>query len=396
MNKTKSMGMYIHIPFCMTKCKYCDFLSFPCDEPTKRIYVDSLKREILAWGNIYGLGGENRNISTIFIGGGTPSYLDSNLIFEIMKCVRNNFYIDENAEITIECNPGTLNLLKLSDFKSCGINRLSIGLQSANDNELKAIGRIHSFTQFKESFLDARTAGFDNINIDLMTALPYQTLDSLSNTLDTVIELNPEHISAYSLILEEHTPLYDYINLGHANILPDENIDREMYYLTKEKLLSAGYERYEISNYSKPNYASRHNLSYWNRTDYLGVGLGASSFIDNVRYKNEENISAYLLLLDKNFDDNHDGNVSKLKREITTLNLNDSMEEFMFLGLRKESGISISEFSRSFNKDIFDVYGNVLDKYSKMNLLNINNGNIKLTAAGFDVSNTIFCDFLLD
>ena len=337
-----SLGIYIHIPFCKSKCKYCDFLSAPSDDATKSTYVNALLKEIKLYGFRFGKHGINRAISTIFIGGGTPSILPSIQICRILDTIQEYFSLKADAEITIECNPGTLDKIKLTDYKSVGINRLSLGLQTTNEAELKAIGRIHTYQQFLESYNTASLLGFKNINIDLMSALPYQTINSYKDTLEKILSLKPSHISSYSLILEEGTPLYDFINAGNSHLLPDEDTEREMYYLTDEMLSLAGYNRYEISNYSKPGYECRHNLSYWERKDYLGIGLGASSFINETRYRNITNLKEYIKLLDNS--DFPDSGVNFLQCDITPLSLNDQMEEYMFLGLRKTKGISISEF----------------------------------------------------
>lgn len=387
MNTTNSLGLYIHIPFCVRKCKYCDFLSFNMSDETKAQYVTALICEINSLGKKYGKAGLNRPVPTIFIGGGTPSILNSQHICKILTAIYNNFSVKENAEITIECNPGTLSPSKLSDYKNIGINRLSIGLQTANDKELAAIGRIHSFSQFLESYNYAVKLGFNNINIDLMSALPYQTLASYEDTLKKVIALKPQHISAYSLILEEGTPLFDFINNGNESLLPDEDAEREMYYLTDNVLKDAGYQRYEISNYSKAGYECKHNLSYWDRVDYLGLGLGASSLVNSTRYKNTDSLSFYM-------ENSH--NPTAIKCDITPLSKKDIMEEFMFLGLRKIKGISINAFKQQFGMDIFEVYGDVITKYKNMNLLSVENDVIALTKQGLDVSNSIFSDFLID
>lgn len=387
MNTTNSLGLYIHIPFCVSKCKYCDFLSFNMNDDAKAGYVLALISEINSLGKKYGKTGLNRPVPTIFIGGGTPSILNSQDICKILTAIYDNFYINKNAEITIECNPGTLSPSKLYDYKSIGINRLSIGLQSANDAELKAIGRIHTFSQFTESYNYASQLGFNNINIDLMSALPYQTLSSYEDTLKKVISLSPQHISAYSLILEEGTPLFDFINNHNEHLLPDENTEREMYYLTDSMLRNNGYARYEISNYSKKGYECRHNLSYWDRVDYLGLGLGASSLINNTRYKNTDDIYFYM-------ENSH--NPTVIMRDIAPLSKKDIIEEFMFLGLRKIKGISINDFKQQFGLNIYDIYGDVITKYKNMNLLSADNDIIALTSHGLDVSNTIFSDFLTD
>lgn len=381
MKNHDSMGMYIHIPFCVKKCNYCDFLSFSSDETTKSAYVDSLIEELVALKSI------NKSISTIFFGGGTPSILDSKHIYNILDYIYKNYSTMDNMEISLECNPGTSTLIKLSDYLYSGINRLSIGLQSANDLELKELGRIHSYTQFLETYNDARAAGFKNINIDLMSALPNQSLKSYEQTLTKVVSLKPEHVSAYSLILEEGTPLFKYINEGHANILPSEDDEREMYYMTDDILKANGYHRYEISNYSLPGYECKHNLSYWEQKEYIGVGLGASSFIDQVRYKNTSDMEKYLSI---------SNTPSLLKEEVTSLSKLDAMEEFMFLGLRKTTGISPSDFLDTFNLSIYGIYGDILKRFEKEGLLKLSENNISLTSKGLDLSNYLFSEFILD
>lgn len=381
MKNHDSMGMYIHIPFCVKKCNYCDFLSFSSDETTKSAYVDSLIEELVALKSI------NKSIYTIFFGGGTPSILDSKHIYNILDYIYKNYSTMDNMEISLECNPGTSTLIKLSDYLYSGINRLSIGLQSANDLELKELGRIHSYTQFLETYNDARAAGFKNINIDLMSALPNQSLKSYEQTLTKVVSLKPEHVSAYSLILEEGTPLFKYINEGHANILPSEDDEREMYYMTDDILKANGYHRYEISNYSLPGYECKHNLSYWEQKEYIGVGLGASSFIDQVRYKNTSDMEKYLSI---------SNTPSLLKEEVTPLSKLDAMEEFMFLGLRKTAGISPSDFLDTFNLSIYGIYGDILKRFEKEGLLKLSENNISLTSKGLDLSNYLFSEFILD
>ncbi len=381
MNKQNTSGMYLHIPFCVKKCNYCDFLSFSSNEETKSLYVDALIKEIIA--NSY----TNKSISTIFFGGGTPSILDSKHIYNILNCISKYYEVDKNAEITIEANPGTTNLMKLSDYKHSGINRLSIGLQSANDHELLKLSRIHSYSQFLESYKDARDLGFDNINVDLMSALPTQTLKSFEASLRKVIALAPEHISAYSLILEENTPLFDYIKDGNMDLLPNEDDERAMYYLTDELLKEYGYYRYEISNYSKPGYECRHNLSYWERANYFGFGLGASSFINGIRYKNTSSMERYL---------QKSSTPTEIVEDKEILSRKDAMEEYMFLGLRKTSGISITTFKNEFCHSIYDIYGDILKKFTQEGLITTKDDNILLTTKGLDVSNYIFSEFILD
>lgn len=379
MNQDK-LEIYIHIPFCVKKCDYCDFLSMCADESMKNEYVRALVREIE-------LSKEKMKdylIDTVFIGGGTPSILDGKLIEKIMKTLRENSTISEDAEITIECNPGTVTKEKLESYKKAGINRISFGLQSANDEELKNIGRIHSYEQFEESFRLARMAGFDNINIDIMSALPGQSLESYGQTLDKVLVLEPEHISAYSLIVEEGTPLNDRVNEAleeGINILPDEDTEREMYYLTDKKLRDAGFHRYEISNYAKENYECRHNIGYWKRVPYLGFGLGAASLYQETRNYNTDQMEQYLSMQNQ--------------RKVQELEEKDRMEEFMFLGLRMMEGVSMKVFQENFHKTYDSVYGEVTEKLTAQGLVKIVGMNVCLTKRGVDISNYVMSEFLL-
>ena len=409
MNQDK-LEIYIHIPFCVKKCDYCDFLSMCADESMENEYVRALVREIE-------LSKEKMKdylIDTVFIGGGTPSILDGKLIEKIMKTLRENSTISEDAEITIECNPGTVTKEKLERYKKAGINRISFGLQSANDEELKSIGRIHSYEQFEESFRLARMAGFDNINIDIMSALPGQSLESYGHTLDKVLALEPEHISAYSLIVEEGTPLKDRVNEAldrGMNILPDEDTERKMYYLTDKKLRDAGFHRYEISNYAKENYECRHNIGYWKRVPYLGFGLGAASLYQETRYSNTDDINRYRGLLDEsgrksdfygetdflqeNIYENSPEILMLLEGEIQTLTEKDRMEELMFLGLRMIEGVSVKEFQENFHKTYDSVYGAVTEKLINQGLLERTRDKVRLTKKGVDVSNYAMAQFLL-
>ena len=322
-------GIYIHIPFCISKCIYCDFCSAPADDDTKERYVNALCAEIVHAGKEAVKNGDDRSISTIFFGGGTPSILPAQLFVKIMCAVREAFSVSEDAEITVECNPGTLTAGKLRAYRSMGVNRLSIGLQSPDNRELRALGRIHTYEQFEESYYAARDAGFDNINIDIMSAIPYQTVTGYQSNLEKIVKLNPEHISAYSLIVEEGTPLFDKVERSGGDILPTEDEDRQMYALTKKILADAGYRRYEISNYARPGFECRHNVSYWERTDYIGFGVAAASLLkksescqQSRRFTNTPDLEGYI----KNPIDNHS--------EEEFLTQKDEMEEFMFLGLR--------------------------------------------------------------
>lgn len=401
----KKLEIYIHIPFCAKKCDYCDFLSMRADEGTKIEYVNGLIREIELSKDMM----KGYQVDTVFIGGGTPSILREDYIEKIMQTLKDNCELSENAEITIECNPGTVNLKKLETYKKSGINRISFGLQSANDGELRELGRIHDFAGFVESYKMARQAGFNNINVDLMSALPGQTPESYRDTLNKVIELNPEHISAYSLIVEDGTPMEERVEQNLVT-LPDEDTEREMYYLTREIALKNGYKRYEISNYAKAGYECRHNKGYWKRVEYLGFGLGAASLYQNKRYSNVSDLNEYVgLLLDGGNDEDYYGGMvyqddvwdiqedtlNILHGKISTLSNKDMMEEFMFLGLRMTEGVSEEKFRMDFGRDIDVVYGEVIEKLEKQNLLERKDGRIKLTDRGVDISNYVMSEFLL-
>ncbi|MCR5737703.1 MAG: radical SAM family heme chaperone HemW [Eubacterium sp.] len=374
------LELYIHIPFCIRKCNYCDFLSAPADEETKRNYVSALIREIQQSSC------DDALVDTIFIGGGTPSILEAEQMEEILASVRENFHICENAEITIECNPGTVTEEKLLTYKKCGVNRISFGLQSANDEELRSLGRIHSYEEFLESYELARKCGFDNINIDLMSALPGQTVESYEETVQKVLALNPEHISAYSLIVEEGTALKQRLDREGYDCLPSEDDERSMYYRTEQLLKEAGYHRYEISNYAKDGFSCRHNIGYWKRKEYMGFGLGAASLIGNWRYNNTSDFKCYM--------NAQDFESVRVNQEM--LSLKDQMAEFMFLGLRMMEGISIEEFRTTFQTDLYAVYGDVMDKFIKQELLVDNKERIYLTPKGIDVSNYVMAEFLLE
>ena len=370
------MEIYIHIPFCIRKCDYCDFLSGPSGQKEQADYVQALLREIQAVEE-----GEGRSVSSIFIGGGTPSVLDERLLGDILKEIRNRFKIEECAEITIEVNPGTANIGKLQAYREMGINRLSIGLQSPQDRELKILGRIHNYEQFLETYQEARTVGFDNINIDLMSAIPDQTYEGWVKNLRTVAELEPEHISAYSLIVEEGTPF-----AARKLNLPDEDTEYNMYEATAQILKEYGFEQYEISNYARKGRKCRHNVGYWTRQDYLGFGLGASSLYGKERFANTADMKKYL---------ENSRNPEKIREKEPSLTREDEMAEFMFLGLRMTKGISKADFQRCFGCTIESVYGEVLEKYESMELLLEKDGRIFLSREGIHVSNSIMAEFLL-
>ena len=370
------MEIYIHIPFCIRKCDYCDFLSGPSGPEEQADYVQALLREIQAVEE-----GEGRSVSSIFIGGGTPSVLDERLLGDILKEIRNRFKIEECAEITIEVNPGTANIGKLQAYREMGINRLSIGLQSPEDRELKILGRIHNYGQFLETYQEARAVGFDNINIDLMSAIPDQTYEGWVKNLRTVAELEPEHISAYSLIVEEGTPF-----AARKLNLPDEDTEYNMYEATAQILKEYGFEQYEISNYARKGRECRHNVGYWTRQDYLGFGLGASSLYGKERFANTADMKKYL---------ENSRNPEKIREKEPSLTREDEMAEFMFLGLRMTKGISKADFQRCFGCTIESVYGEVLEKYESMELLLEKDGRIFLSREGIHVSNSIMAEFLL-
>ncbi len=375
-----SLALYIHIPFCVKKCIYCDFLSFTSTQEEQERYVKALLEELDQYMEV----SETSIVTSIYIGGGTPSILDAMYITWILNKVKEVFTVSEEAEITIEVNPGTIDLVKLPIYKSMGINRISIGLQATNDEELRMLGRIHCYQDFLDTYKLVKKYGFDNINVDLISAIPKQTLASWSETLDRIIELEPTHISAYSLIIEEGTSLYE--NLGkYEKWLPSEDVDREMYYLTKAKLEKAGYLRYEISNYAKEGYECKHNLGYWDRVNYLGIGLGAATLIRNVRCTNEVELNDYIVKCHMN---------QKVYVEEDVLTVEEQMEEFMFLGLRKVKGVKKKDFEEAFHANIEEVYKDAIEKLCNQGLLIVDEETVALTDRGMDVSNYVFTEFL--
>ena len=388
MSDKKKLELYIHIPFCERKCAYCDFLSMPATLGVQRGYVETLIDEIIK----ESAGARDYEVSSIFIGGGTPSILPGEYILGILQAVGDYFDVGTDAEITIEINPGTLDPHKLECYREGGVNRVSLGLQSADDWELRVLGRIHTYDDFLKSYQQVRQAGFSNVNVDLMSALPGQTLDSWERTLKKVLMLRPEHISAYSLIIEEGTPFFDrYGNGGQAfPPLPDEDTEREMYHVTRSVLESHGYHRYEISNYSRPGCQCRHNLGYWTGVDYLGLGLGAASCVSGFRFKKEENLRAYMEKASQaDFP-------SCLYKEIHKLDQRDRIEEFMFLGLRLTEGVSGAEFLQQFGQNMWNVYGPVIEDMEQKGLLQVEHPRVFLTEKGMDLSNYVMSHFLLD
>ncbi len=370
-----NIGIYIHIPFCIKKCLYCDFNSFSEKNNYFEKYKNSLISEIKNFKN-----DEKLKVDTIFFGGGTPSVLPAEYITEILNTLKEKFDVDKAAEISIEVNPGTADLKKFKTYKNSGINRISFGVQTTSDRLLKLIGRIHNKNQVFESFEMAKKAGFTNINADLMFALPTQTLADLEETLQTILSLSPTHISLYSLIIEEGTPLYDMFQKGIFSEVSQE-YDRKMYYIAKKILKEKGFLQYEISNFAKDSFSRcRHNINYWKRGEYLGFGLSACSFFNERRYTNTNNLDEYL-------NGNYLGDSEKLKE-------NDALAEFMFLGLRMNEGITEEEFFNYFGKELFSVYETEINENIKKGLIAKENGRIFLTEKGFDVSNSVFIDFL--
>ena len=396
----KPLSLYIHIPFCKHKCIYCDFLSFDNETNTRQIqYINALMSEI----RMYKSFADRYTVKTIYIGGGTPSILDEAMIGNVMDTVKHIFRLDRFPEITIEVNPGTIKYTDLLSYRKYGINRLSIGLQSADDVILKRLGRIHDYEEFLQGFESARRAGFENISVDVMSSLPGQDVHTLVDTLTKVCELSPEHISVYSLQVEEGTPLYEREDL--KSLIPDENVDRDMYQLTKKVLRSFGYKRYEISNYSKPGYESRHNCVYWTGGQYIGFGLGAASFFKGQRFNNTSDLDEYIEIgddireeLTKDTDINrlYESAVSVLRKNVDTIYIDGRMEEFMYLGLRMTAGVSREEFKSRFGRDIFEIYGDVINKYIKQGYMKLDKDRVRLSDAGIDVSNYILADFILD
>lgn len=396
MKINEPLEVYVHIPFCVKKCNYCDFLSYAAQDEEKEKYVDALLTQIrmVAAGLVPGMDAEDPDfedreekfkVSTVYIGGGTPTTLSDNQLKAIMDELFNSFDILPDAEITIEANPRTVDENKLKVLKGAGVNRLSLGLQSSNEEELKCLGRIHSFEDFENSFKMARAAGFTNISVDIMTAIPNQNEEILNNTIDKVLELGPEHISAYSLIIEEDTPFYELYGEMDEPVVGQE-MERKLYYLCRDRLKKAGYIQYEISNFAKKGFEAKHNKGYWERKHYFGLGLGASSFFDCYRVTGCESISEYF----KN---------PTAFESVNKLSLNDAMEEFMYLGLRKMEGVSKSEFNDTFSlkagKSFDDIYKNRVSKLVKDGLLEENGDRLYLTSKGIDYGNFVFSQFLI-
>lgn len=398
MENGRKLELYFHIPFCVRKCNYCDFLSAPANREVQEAYMAALFSETRERAVDY----RGYSVVSIFIGGGTPSVVEAKWIVQLLAIVREKYALTENVEITIEVNPGTVKREQLEAYEKAGINRLSIGLQSANDEELRKLGRIHTFEQFLETYELARAAGFRNINVDVMSALPGQGPESYRETLGRLLMLNPppEHISAYSLIVEEGTPFAEWEKEGRLDV-PDEDTERMMYEETKRLLGEAGFERYEISNYAKEGYECRHNQGYWRRVEYAGFGIGAASLIANQRFSNDSDLQKYIQ------------QPLACRGEIQVLSLREQMEEVMFLGLRMTEGVSEKAFWEAFGCTLEEVYGQVIAQNREAGLLSYRGENavddsmrnkagtttdryLALTEKGLDVSNYVMAQFLFD
>lgn len=437
----KSISIYIHIPFCVKKCQYCDFLSAPADSRAQEVYLRALKQEIREQAARY----REYEVQTVFIGGGTPTAVPCEKLCEVLKTVFTCYRVNPQAEISMEANPGTVTKEALLSYRKAGINRLSIGLQSTDDGELKLLGRIHTYRDFLQTYRWAQEAGFTNINLDIMSALPGQSVENYKKTLETVLSLRPQHISAYSLIVEEGTPFYEKYGQESEKLqatgekqpdLPSEEEEREMYTLTEKLLATAGYHRYEISNYALPGRECRHNRVYWKRGNYVGFGLGAASMVENVRFENTRKMQEYLaeyagvpgaepvsadaaqgdeqvLSNEQEFslrEDTHSENAQVLstwedghsKKEHTfsknvhPLSQQEQMEETMFLGLRLTEGVSKAEFHRQFGVSMEQIYGEVIQENIAQGLLADEAGYVCLTREGMDLSNYVMAQFLLD
>jgi oxygen-independent coproporphyrinogen-3 oxidase len=369
-------GLYIHIPFCKSKCLYCDFNSYSGRSDLMADYADALAREISE--------SASGGIRTIFIGGGTPTYLPLEGWQVIGEALRG-LEITEGAEFSVEANPGTFDLPKLIFLRSLGANRLSIGLQAVQDSHLRGIGRIHSFREFLDGFWKAREAGFRNINVDLMFGLPGQTLEDWKESLETIADLEPEHISCYSLIIEEGTEFWRRHEEGSLE-LPDEEVEREMYRHAVSFLAEKGYLQYEISNFAKPGRECRHNLIYWDLDEYYGCGAGAHSFVGGVRRSNPEGIEDYISFMKGE---------GAAGWETHRNSPEDSIEEFMFMGLRKIGGVELADFRERFGRDMLEVYGGVISKFESRGLLRLEEGRLSLTSKGIELSNSVMCEFIL-
>lgn len=380
MKNTKTIGLYIHIPFCRQKCLYCDFPSWAGKEGQMQGYVDALTKEIRNRGKEY----TDRQVVSVFFGGGTPTTLSVPMLEQLMQAVFESWDIAEDAEITTEANPGTLDGEMADALKKMGFNRLSMGVQAWQNRLLKDLGRIHTIESFQENYKAVREAGFDNVNTDLMFALPNQTMADWQETVRNIVALNPEHISAYSLILEEGTPFFDRYEKGELEPAAEE-LDREMYHWAVDYLAKMGYGQYEISNFAKKGRQSRHNRIYWQAEEYLGMGLGAHSYMDGERFHNRYDLQEYI---------DAEGEVSLLKEDVEVITEEDALAEFMFLGLRLTEGVSFARFRERFGQEMKNIYGRQIEELVKDGLLKEDEIGIRLTVRGVDISNVVFEKFL--
>ena len=380
----KELGIYIHIPYCKKKCNYCDFISYANNASKVAEYIDSLKKEIES----YNL--SSYNITTIYIGGGTPSYIDSKYIEELLKTIKhkliNNKTLWKKIEITIEVNPGTVDINKLKKYKELGINRLSIGLQSTNDTLLKQLGRIHNYQDFLNTYDLAKELGFENINVDLMIGIPNQTIQNIKESLNSIIDKNPNHISVYSLIVEEGTVLQKQLKEEKFK-LPEEELERQMYWYVKNTLELKGYKHYEISNFSKKSKESKHNINCWEQKEYIGLGVAAHSYLNNIRYSNITNLDEYI----QNWN-SQNGEKNRIIQEVQ--NKIDKQKEYMMLGFRKIDGIKISKFKEKFLENPIYLFRKELNKLVENGLIEIDLDNIRLTNKGIDYANIVFEEFI--
>ena len=369
--RADSIGIYVHIPICIKKCNYCDFCSYPeADFLQRSEYISKLCEEILSYK------GKNIRVNSIFFGGGTPSLLTASEFSSITHCIREAFLVDADVEFTVEANPGTITENILIAYRELGVNRLSMGLQSVNDCELKCLGRIHSYDTFLHNYQLCRRLGFNNVNIDVMYGIPYQTVESFSNTLRTVIDLKPEHLSMYGLIIEDNTDFYKRVSSLN---LPDEDTECDMYYIACDTLHKAGYSHYEISNYARPGYECRHNIKYWEMDEYIGFGISAHSFKDHKRFSNSSDINEYIT-----------GN----GRLSAGLSLDDMAYEYVMLSLRLKKGFSLEDYRMKFNSEFTVGREDLILKFKEAGLLKISNGRIALTEKGFYVSNHIISELI--
>ncbi len=397
MKNKKRLSLYIHIPFCVQKCRYCDFYSAAATAQEKLQYTELLCREIRSWGRMLR---EQYSVNTIFMGGGTPTCLTPDCLEKIGEEVRESFDCDALTEFTTEANPGTVTPEHLAVWQQMGINRVSLGLQSAQNRELQMLGRIHSYEEFLTTYQMIRQSGMDQINIDVMAAIPEQTLESYQDTLEKIVSLNPEHISSYSLIVEPETVFWDWEKNGTLKRV-DEDTDRQMYEWTGKYLQQMGYHRYEISNYCRSGMECKHNCVYWTGGEYLGLGVNASSYLNGYRFRVPVSQKSYRSYVDRICQLAGNGsadlqNAIQGMDELEIIDQKEQMEEFMFLGLRMMAGVSEEEFFRRFGSSMMDVYGDVIKKYQKMDLIcRKDTGQVTLTEKGIDVSNSILADFLL-